>query len=500
MAKAIMIQGTASSAGKSLIATGLCRVFSQDGYSVAPFKSQNMSLNSFITLEGLEMGRAQVVQAEAARVTPTVSMNPILLKPHSDTGSQVIVGGEVLGVMPAAEYYRRKPELVPIIKSAYDSLAEKHDIIVIEGAGSPSEINLNENDIVNMGMAKIARSPVLLVGDIDRGGVFAAVYGTVGLFSESERDMVKGIIINKFRGDKNLLQPGLRMLEGLVNKPVLGVVPWLSLQLEEEDSLSERFMSRGRAGMPEIAIVRPPRIANFSDFTVLERNENLSAYYVHSKREWGRPSLVVLPGSKNTMEDLLWLRETGLESLILKHAEAGGAVFGICGGYQMLGESLSDPEGIEHGGEMRGIGLLPVKTVFHSEKVRTRVRGKVLQIGGLLSELSEAEAEGYEVHMGRSERHGGAPLCNFTDIVSGESKQEGCQSGSVYGTYAHGFFDSPAVSERIVTALCRENGITPQKNTKTMAEQADEQYDALALALRDCLDMKSIYKIIEDGV
>ena len=302
MAKAIMIQGTTSNAGKSLIAAGLCRIFRQDGYRVAPFKSQNMALNSYITRDGLEMGRAQVMQAEAAGLEPVVDMNPILLKPTSDQGSQVIVNGEVRGVMRAADYYQYKPQLIPDIMAAYGRLDQENDIIVIEGAGSPAEINLRENDIVNMGMAKMSRSPVLLVGDIDRGGVFAALAGTMLLLEEEEKRMIKGTIINKFRGDVKILEPGLKMLEDIIHIPTLGVVPYLHLDVDDEDSLSERFSRRDKAADIDIAVIRLPRISNFTDFNPLEYIDQVSVRYVAAPGQLGKPDLIILPGTKNTMD------------------------------------------------------------------------------------------------------------------------------------------------------------------------------------------------------
>ena len=312
-AKAIMIQGTMSNAGKSVLTAGLCRIFRQDGYSVAPFKSQNMALNSFVTREGLEMGRAQVMQAEAAGVEPSVRMNPILLKPSSDMGSQVIVNGEVLGDMRASDYFRHKKELVPQILAAYRSLAEEHDIIVLEGAGSPAEINLKADDIVNMGMARMARSPVLLAGDIDRGGVFASLYGTVALLEAGERSMVKGTVINKFRGDAALLRPGLAMLEELTQIPVVGVVPWLELDLDDEDSLSPRLTSGRREAPLDVAVVRLPHISNFTDFNALGRHPAVGLRYTDRPGDLGRPDLVILPGTKSTLADLAWLRRRGLD-------------------------------------------------------------------------------------------------------------------------------------------------------------------------------------------
>lgn len=372
MAKSIMIQGTTSSAGKSFLTAALCRIFAQDGYRVAPFKSQNMALNSFITEEGLEMGRAQVMQAEAAGVKPSVRMNPILLKPTGDTGSQVIVNGEVRGNMTAREYFALKRSLFSDVMDAYHALAADYDILVIEGAGSPAEINLKQDDIVNMGMAARADAPVLLCGDIDRGGVFASLYGTVALLSPEERDRIRGMIINKFRGDQSILNPGLTELERLTGKPVVGVVPYLPLELDDEDSLTERFQRPAHRGLLDVAVIRLPRISNFTDLNPLSCVEQVSLRYVHSAGELGEPHLIILPGTKNTMEDLRWLRQCGLEAAICRHAARGGAVMGICGGYQMLGRSLRDPDGVEAGGQMRGMGLLDAETVFLAKKPEPR--------------------------------------------------------------------------------------------------------------------------------
>ena len=348
----IMVQGTMSGAGKSLLCAALCRIFAQDGYKTAPFKSQNMALNSFVTRDGLEMGRAQVVQAQAAGVEPDVRMNPILLKPSSDVGSQVIVNGEVRGDMPAKEYFRRKKSLIPDILRAYDSLADEFDIIVIEGAGSPAEINLKADDIVNMGLAKLVDAPVLLAGDIDRGGVFAQLYGTVALLEPDERARICGLIINKFRGDKTILDPGVVMLEERGHVPVVGVVPYMELSIDDEDSLSSRF-DRREEGLIDIAVIRYPRISNFTDLSVLEQIGQVSVRYVDSVRDLHHPDMIVLPGSKNTMADLKWMRENGLEALIKKKAQ-DTIVFGICGGYQMLGMEISDPTGEEYGGTVQG--------------------------------------------------------------------------------------------------------------------------------------------------
>ena len=335
MAKVIMVQGTMSNSGKSFLAAGLCRIFRQDGYRVAPFKSQNMALNSYITSEGLEMGRAQVMQAEAAGIRPMVCMNPILLKPTNNTGSQVIVNGRVLGNMAAREYFQYKTQLIPEIKKAFRQLEEVADIIVIEGAGSPAEINLKENDIVNMGMAAMVDAPVLLVGDIDRGGVFAQLLGTLMLLDEEEKDRVKGLIINKFRGDKSILDPGIKMLEEKGHVPVAGVVPYMDIALEDEDSLTERF-DRKTEGLIDIAVIRYPRIANFTDFNIFEQMPEVSVRYVTSVAELHHPDMVILPGTKNTMSDLKWMRQNGLEAAVRKLSEQI-PVFGICGGYRDAG-------------------------------------------------------------------------------------------------------------------------------------------------------------------
>lgn len=501
MAKSIMIQGTCSNAGKSLLTAALCRIFKQDGYSVAPFKSQNMALNSYITAEGLEMGRAQVVQAEAAGVEPSVLMNPILLKPQSDTGSQVIVNGEVWGVMGAAEYYTRKTELIPQVMRAYNALAKKHDIIVLEGAGSPAEINLRENDIVNMGMAKLAKSPVLLVGDIDRGGVFASLAGTLMLLEEEERNRLKGMVINKFRGDVNILRPGLTQLEEITKKPVLGVVPYMHLDIDDEDSLSDRFSRAAAVGGAEVAVIRLPRISNATDFNVLEYIHGISLRYVSTPAQLGKPDLIILPGTKNTMEDLLWLRQCGLEAKIKQHAAQGGAVFGICGGYQMLGEALHDPVGVEHGGTMAGIGLLPVITTFAAQKTRTRAAGAVKQISGALAGLSGAAFDGYEIHMGTTELCGGEVLNTVTAVGNGETcLVDGAYSGNVYGTYMHGFFDNEQVSGAVVRALYQAKGQEYTGESIDLAAYKQSQYDLLADGVRAALDMEQIYKILEQGV
>ena len=498
MAKAIMIQGTMSNAGKSLLAAGLCRIFRQDGYRVAPFKSQNMALNSFITREGLEMGRAQVMQAEAAGVEPSVRMNPILLKPTNDVGSQIIVNGEVWGQMSARDYFAVKKQLMPEVMKAFESLSAENDIIVVEGAGSPAEINLKEEDIVNMGMAKAARAPVLLAGDIDRGGVFAQLYGTVALLEPEEQRMVKGLIINKFRGDESILTPGVRQIEELLHIPAVGVVPYMRIDVDDEDSLSERLQNK-EAALVDIAVIRVPRLSNFTDFNVLDGVEGVSLRYVENVRQLGSPDLIILPGTKNTMKDLLWMRQNGLEAKIKQHAAAGGAVLGICGGYQMLGEQLSDPLGVEEGGNMQGMGLLPLSTDFTPEKARTRVKGTFGTLEGVFSTLSGQCFEGYEIHMGATPSP--APIAELHDSVSGTTRPDGCCRGNVYGTYVHGILDAENVARSVIDALAVKKGVDPATlGSVSNAEYKQQQYDILAATMREHMDMKKIYEILEAGI
>ena len=483
MAKNIMIQGTMSNAGKSLLCAGLCRIFKQDGYRVAPFKSQNMALNSFITADGGEMGRAQVVQAEAAGIAPDVRMNPILLKPTTDVGSQVIVNGKVQGNMRAMEYYRRKREFVPAVMEAYRSLAEEYDILVIEGAGSPAEINLKQEDIVNMGLAKLVDAPVLLVGDIDRGGVFAQLYGTVALLEADERARIKGTVVNKFRGDKKILEPGIQILEELCGVPVAGVIPYVDVDIDDEDSLTERFHRDSERKLLDIAVIRLPRISNFTDFGPFARYENVSLRYVEKVSDLHRPDMILIPGTKSTISDLKWLRQSGLEGAVLKAAASGTLVFGICGGYQMLGRSVSDPDQVEAAGvtEIAGMNLLPMDTVFHGEKVQTQTSGIFAEIQGMLSCLNGLSYGGYEIHMGRSQE--------ALNPVTGKD--------NVYGSYVHGIFDAPGVADTILKALCRQKGVDfDALGTFDMGAYKEQQYDKLAAAVREGLDMELVYKIL----
>ena len=521
MAKVIMIQGTMSGAGKSLLAAGLCRIMKRDGYRVAPFKSQNMALNSFVTKEGLEMGRAQVMQAEAAGLAPLVCMNPILLKPTDHTGSQVIVNGKVFGNMSAREYFSFKPRLIPDIVSAFRKLEELADIIVIEGAGSPAEVNLRDNDIVNMGLAELVDAPVLLAGDIDRGGVFAQLLGTLMLLTETERRRVKGLIINKFRGDLSLLDPGIAILEEKGGIPVAGVVPYMDIRLEDEDSLTERFEKKEK-GKIDIAVIRYPRISNFTDFNVFEQIPEVSVRYAASAEELGNPDMIFLPGSKNTMGDLDWMRRNGLETAVKKMAERI-PVCGICGGYQMLGERIFDPDGAENGGTMEGMGLLPVITRLKREKVRRQVQGRVNQTEGFFSVLSGLEFDGYEIHMGDSVRsisNDGLPLDKTpgsTGFPAGECSERGHfphgfkgslaeeavvagKNKNVCGTYIHGIFDRAAIAAALVDTLAENKGLSLESGSCIdYKDFKEKQYDALADILSEHLNMEEIYGILREA-
>lgn len=489
MARCIMVQGTMSGAGKSLLVTGLCRIFRQDGLKVAPFKSQNMALNSYITRDGLEMGRAQVAQAEAAGREPDVRMNPILLKPSSDTGSQLIVNGRVRGQYAARDYFAMKKTLIPDILQAYRSLAAENDVIVIEGAGSPAEINLKADDIVNMGLAAMVNAPVLLVGDIDRGGVFAQLYGTVALLEGEERARIVGTVINKFRGDVSLLEPGLQMLREKTGIPVLGVVPYGRWDIDDEDSLAPRLVRAGTERPVDIAIIRLPRISNFTDFAPLESHPALGVRYVASAGQLGAPDLVILPGTKSTVQDLLWLRSSGLEAAVRKLAAADTPILGVCGGYQMLGQTIHDPEGVESRGTVAGMGLLPCDTVFTSQKTRTRMRAEVLA-----QPFKGAELDGYEIHMGRTRRTGGQPFCRLHT-----GAEDGTVQGQVFGTYLHGLFDTGRLTDRLAAWLLARKGLSVDSlPTLDRTAYKQEQYDQLAAGVRAALDMPAIYRAMEE--
>ena len=475
-----MIQGTMSNSGKTFVTAGLCRVFKQDGYKVAPFKSQNMALNSYITKEGLEIGRAQAMQAEAAMIEPTHWMNPILLKPTSSMGSQVIVNGEVYDNLSAQEYYKMKDNLAPEVMKAFNHLSEENDIIVIEGAGSPAEINLAENDIVNMGMAKMADAPVILVAD-------ASAYGTIKLLPVEDQERFCGIVINKFRGDVDILKPGLTMLEDLTGKPVLGVIPMEKIDVDDEDSLSDRLNQKTITEG-----IRLPHISNFTDFSVFELIDGVSLRYVTDKKELGDPDLILLPGTKNTMGDMEWLIESGLEGAIIRAARTT-RVIGICGGFQLLGKEMHDPDGVEHGGDMRGLGLLDTKTIFKEAKTRTRIHGHISEEHNIYN-LDNLSVEGYEIHMGTTENLGEAiPMITLED---GRTDAYMTKDGRVWGSYLHGIFDNEDLVFALVQDIMKEKGINPAENHLSIAEYKEIQYNKLADLIRNSLDMDAIYKVL----
>lgn len=502
-AKPIMLQGTGSSVGKSLLAAALCRIFKQDGYRVAPFKAQNMALNSYITADGLEMGRAQVVQAEACALAPAVEMNPVLLKPSADREAQVIVMGKVYGTMTAARYQTLKAELRATIREAYRRLADEYEIIVIEGAGSPAEINLREGDLVNMGLAEMIDTPVILVGDIDRGGVFAALAGTMLLLENGERRRVRGVLINKFRGDYAILKPGLDELERIISRPVVGVVPYMNITIEDEDSVTERFAAnKGRRDEVHIEVIKLPYISNFTDFSALDREEGVSVRYIRDGESFDHPDILIIPGSKSTVSDLLYLRRCGLEAQILDYHQKGGVVIGVCGGYQMLGNRISDPHHSESSlEEIRGIGLLDMETIFQAEKVTTQVEAEVLPgCTGLLYGLQGAAVEGYEIHKGINVY--GADLQPALRIRSRCGNPEDAldgicnRAGNVFGTYIHGIFDNPAFLRALLNNVRRRKGLPEQCGCAlSYREFKEKEYDRLADIVRSHIDLPRIKKI-----
>lgn len=506
--KNIMVQGTASSVGKSIINAGLCKIFYEDGYKVAPFKSQNMSLNSYITSEGKEMGRAQVVQAEAAGIEPVAAMNPILLKPTGERKSQVILKGEVYKDMSAMEYHLFKPELKNIVKEVYTELENDFDIIVLEGAGSPAEINLRENDLVNMGMAELVDSPVVLVGDIDRGGVFASIVGTIALLSEEEKKRVKGVIINKFRGDVEILKPGLKMLEDIINIPVLGVVPYTKLEIDDEDSVSvEEVQSKEITGEELVVkIVRLPYMSNFTDFNVLFSYEGINVSYAYNHEQLDNADLIVIPGSKNTIKDLMFLKESGFQEKLGLLQEQGKTIFGICGGFQILGKKIINKNKVENEiEEVTALGLLDIETEFENSKVTTQVKGIITDDYSVLANCRDKSIKGYEIHMGRTTFVGedAIPFVEIKEVLGkAESRVEGYRNtkGNVLGTYIHGIFDSFEFLNTFINNLAKEKGITIDKSNlakfNDYKEFKEKEYTKLANVLRDTLDMEKIYDIL----
>jgi adenosylcobyric acid synthase len=498
-----MIQGTASSAGKSILVAALCRILKQDGYRVAPFKAQNMSLNSFVTREGREIGRAQAVQAEAAGIEPHVDMNPVLLKPEADNRSQVIVMGKVMETISASDYYKHTGKLLEVVAASLEKLRASYDIVVIEGAGSPAEVNLKEREIVNMRIAKLAKSPVLLVGDIDRGGVFASLVGTLYLLKSDERTLVKGLIVNKFRGDIGLFQSGIDFLEKETGKPVLGVIPYLKdINIAQEDSvyLDERN-KLNKTNVMDIAVIRLPHIANYDDFDPLE-GKDCSVRYVDSLPGLGHPHLVIIPGTKNTVSDLNFLNNSGLAGAIVTLADEGVPILGICGGYQMLGRNIDDPDSVESDScQVNGLGLLDITTIFNKEKRTSQVKAVVTADTGILHGLKGCEVSGYEIHMGRSTVSYNQPVFQVYQSFDGEQGYyDGAVNGrgNVMGTYLHGIFKVFAFRDGFIKSLyCYHQLPVPHNNINM---DRDAGYDSLAESVRWHLDMKKIYEIIKAGI
>jgi adenosylcobyric acid synthase len=495
-----MVQGTASHAGKTTLVAALCRLFARAGYRVAPFKAQNMSNNAAVTLDGGEVGRAQAMQAMAAGIPVTVDMNPILLKPQSDRSSQIVVLGKARYRDDARRYYDRTDELWPVVTGALDRLRGSFDIVVAEGAGSPAEINLERYDIVNMRVARHANAPVLLVGDIDRGGVFASLYGTVALLPENDRALIRGFIINKFRGDPSLLDPGFTMLEERTGIPTLGVLPYADLSrvpVEDAVEWGARRGDQNRETTIDIAVMRLPRVANLDEFQPLMNEPDVSVRWIAEPAELGSPDLIIIPGTKSTMADLAWMRERGLDGAIQRAREADIPVFGICGGFQMLGDHLVDDEGVEQRGAVAGLGLLPVSTTFAGEKLTRRV---LARLGGASALWSAAdvpdELDAYEIHMGRTIARGAGPFpVPFVASHGGEEHADGCMSadGNVVGTYMHGLLENASLRRAMLAALARRKG--RERSESTRPSTTDEAIDSLADLVRDNVDIGAIARM-----
>jgi adenosylcobyric acid synthase len=498
MAKSIMILGTGSDVGKSIVATAVCRIIKRRGYKVAPFKAQNMSNNSFVTLEGGEIGRAQVVQAEAAGLIPSVHMNPILLKPSSGTGSQVIIQGKVFGQMEAMNYHHFKPKLKRKVFDSYNRLAQDYDVIVIEGAGSCCEMNLKDNDLVNFSVAKSLGAPCLLVADIDRGGVFAQVIGSFHLMTRKEKDLTKGFIINKFRGDPKLFTSGIEYIERKTHRPVMGLVPFYEdIYIDPEDSVGVQpdkweLKPLGSRSV-NIAVLKLPAISNFTDLAILERETDVVLNYVFRPSELSKDyDLLILPGTKNVMEDAVWLGRSGWKKVIKGFVQSRKMVLGICGGYQLLGERIKDPSGVESKRkEVRGLGLLPVETVLEETKVVQKVSGLVL--------TNRKRVSGYEIHMGQSRilREHGKPFLEIHRPGRRHTWEDGCytQEGRVAGAYVHGILDTPGFRGDLLNRLRKAKGLKARPPKQGRLARF-HQYDRLADHFETYCDMEKILEML----
>lgn len=498
----LMVQGTASHVGKSVLVSAFCRIFHQDGFRVAPFKAQNMSNNSYVTAAGGEIGRAQAVQADAAGVEARVEMNPVLLKPEADHISQLVVMGRPMLSAKAKDYFALKPQLWEAVHTSLDRLREDFDIVIAEGAGSPAEINLKANEIVNMRVARYANAPVLLCGDIDRGGVFAFLVGTLELLEPEEREIIKGFIINKFRGDPSLLTDGITWLEERTGIPVAGLIHYFrDIHIPEEDSVAlDDASATATQSVLDVAVLQLPHIANFDDFDPLARHPGVGLRFVDSPAQLGRPDLVIIPGTKTTIPDLAWMNERGLSQAVKELHGSGAAVVGICGGYQMLGTKISDPDHIESSiAELDGLGLLPLSTVFQGSKETHRIKGTVIEATGLLTGASGMPVSGYEIHMGRTVGEGFAAPFRIEDradaAVTEADSMEGAidSSGSVMGTYIHGLFHNGGLRDAMLRELARRKGVTLPDASSEL--DSDREFDKLADWVRSSVDMDLVYRI-----
>ena len=501
----LMVQGTASHVGKSMLVSAFCRIFRQDGFRVAPFKAQNMSNNSYVTADGGEIGRAQAVQADAAGVEARVEMNPVLLKPEADHIAQVVVMGRPMLSAKVKDYFALKPQLWEAVHTSLDRLREDFDIVIAEGAGSPAEINLKANEIVNMRVARYANAPVLLCADIDRGGVFAFLVGTLELLEPEERRIVKGLIINKFRGDPSLLTDGITWLEERTGIPVAGLIHHFNdIHIPEEDSVAlddaPAHTARMAKSVLDVAVLQLPHISNFDDFDPLARHPGVGLRYVDSPAQLGRPDLVIIPGTKTTIPDLAWMNERGLSAAVKDLHANGAAVVGICGGYQMLGSKVSDPGHIESSiPEIDGLGLLDLTTVFEGTKETHRIRGRVVVGAGLLAGASGMPVNGYEIHMGRTVGEGFAPPFRIEDRadapVTDADSFDGAldSSGSVMGTYIHGLFHNGGLRDAMLRELARRKGVTLPDASSGL--DLDREFDKLADWVRSSVDMELVYRI-----
>ena len=510
-ARAIMVLGTSSHVGKSLLTAALCRIFAQQGYRVAPFKSQNMSLNSAVTPEGLEIGRAQALQAEAAGILPSVHMNPILLKPAGDMSSQVVVLGKIWGKLTASDYHlRRVEELLPIVRESYEILAAQNDIVILEGAGSPAEINLKQHDIVNMCMAELADATCLLVGDIDRGGVFASLFGTIELLDPHEQARIGGFLINKFRGDVSLLSPGVRMIEDRLGKPCLGVVPYLpQLTIDEEDSLGLSPVqadngcswspSNGPTRPIRIAVIALPSFSNFTDFDALRAELSVSLHFCNTPEQLTHADILIVPGSKQTVDDLRWMQREGIDLALIDYAR-NCLVVGICGGMQILGKEITDPHDMEHAGSIEALGLLPIHTTMQPQKI-TRISSGHLISSTLFGQSTPSLAiSGYEIHIGTTRYIEEAkPFAQLETNSDGETLLDGCVSHNcrIFGSYLHGLFDSDAFRHAFLTAARAFYNLAPTTHMENWQQKREDSLNRLADSVRSSLDMPKLFSWVD---